>query len=129
MEHTLSEDEEHAITIEAWMEYRAREDRAKAVVYTICIAVLTGVMVGCAVPLGSMADCKHDCSLASGLLTGLIVSALLWVVAVCVCCVECMCGEPPVDEYEFNRDAILRLITEKRERRILLKERTAMNEL
>lgn len=124
----LSEDEEHAIAVEVWLEYQSRRDRAKALIYTACVLALIGVLVGCAVPLSTMTDCKHDCSLASGLLTGVVLSSVLLALTVCMCCMECFVGEEE-EETTFDKNAILRAITEKREKRILLKERRAMNEI
>ena len=124
----LSEDEEHAIAVEVWLEYQSRRDRAKALIYTACVLVLVGVLIGCAVPLSTMAGCKHDCSLASGLLTGVVLSSVLLVLTVCICCMECFIGEEE-EETTFDRNAIIRAITEKRERHILLKERRVMNEI
>ena len=38
---TLSENEEHAIAVAVWVEYQERQDRVKAMVYTVSIAALT----------------------------------------------------------------------------------------
>ena len=123
---TLSENEEHAIAVAVWVEYQERQDRVKAMVYTVSIAALTAVLVGCAVPLSTMMDCKKDCSLASGLLTGVVLSTVLLALTVCVCCMECCFGEETTDVSDMNKEVIVRAINERREKCILLKERDEM---
>ena len=119
----LSEDEERAIAVEVWLEHQDRVDRVKAAIYLVSIAVLACVLAMCAV---SLAECRPDCPVVNGLLTGITISAILLVLTVCVCCMECCFDEDP-GESGLDRDAMVAAIMEKREKKVLLKERELMN--
>jgi hypothetical protein len=117
----LTEEEEFAIGMEAWLEYRARSNHAKLCVFFVCFTALACVFVVCVVEVAPVFDCrKGDCSLADGLFVGALVSGLLLIVVSVVFCGECSDEEIPLEM--SDKRAVMMVILRKREEYIKQKE-------